>query len=36
MSFTVRLLLPPHDFLRLHEVVQMSVLILLTVVITAL
>jgi hypothetical protein len=35
-SPTVAVLLPPHDFLRLHEVVQMSVLILLTVIIPAL
>ena len=35
-SFTQRILLPPHHFLRLHELVQMTVLILLTVVVPAL
>ena len=35
-SFTRDILLPPHHFLRLHEVVQMTVVILLTVVIPAL
>jgi hypothetical protein len=35
-SFTQRVLLQPHDFLRLHELLQMSVIILLTVAIPAL
>lgn len=35
-SFTQRVLLPPHDFLRLHELLQMTVIILFTVVIPAL
>jgi hypothetical protein len=35
-SFTGKVLLQPHNFLRLHELLQMSVLILLTVVIPAL
>lgn len=35
-SFTTRVLLQPHDFLRLHELVQLVLLILATVVIPAL
>ena len=35
-SFTQRVLLQPHDFLRLHELLQMAVIILLTVAIPAL
>lgn len=35
-SFTARILLQPYSFLRLHEIVQMTVLILLTVLIPAL
>lgn len=35
-SFTRHVLLPPHQFLRLHELVQMTVVILFTVVIPAL
>ncbi|WP_433559708.1 hypothetical protein ACQPWY_16590 [Pseudonocardia xinjiangensis] len=35
-SFTTRILLPPFDFLRLHELVQMAAIILVTVVIPAL
>jgi len=35
-SFTQRVLLQPHGFLRLHELLQMTVIILLTVVIPAL
>ncbi len=35
-SFTRNVLLPPHHFLRLHELVQMTVVILLTVVVPAL
>jgi hypothetical protein len=32
-SFTTKILLPPYDFIRLHELVQMTIIILLTVVI---
>ncbi len=32
-SFTTKILLPPHNFLRLHELIQMTVLILITVVV---
>jgi hypothetical protein len=35
-SFTQRVLLAPHDFLRLHELLQLTVIILLTVAIPAL
>jgi hypothetical protein len=35
-SFTARILLAPHDFLRLHELLQMVAIILLTVLIPAL